>query len=395
MGLRFRRTVKVFPGVKLNISRSGVSASIGVPGATLNVGNQGARFTAGIPGTGLSYQHRFKNPAPPQAPQAALPPAAPRRAVPVPSQSPLSAPRPMHAPAGIASAPVEALTSPRLRELRTLVVDAYTESARLQQELHGGEKRKTAAQKRAHQWQRDTIRQTLFRNTYEQVLNEYEAARDDLRAIKLELEKCQISLGMEMSTWMETTYAEVLSTFQALSGCVAAWDVTSRTKVAKFAERSAADVSFARVPIKLDSRPCPVLAHAGSALRFQNTNGGDLFLYPAMLVVHTYAANFAVLDLNEVNASFTLTTFHETGMIPSDATSLGQTWTRVNVDGTPDRRYSDNQMVPIVAYGTVRFSSPSGLNEEFMFSSAEKAMLFVGAFNAHKAALNAGESAES
>lgn len=39
MGLRFRRSVKILPGVRLNFSKSGVSTSIGGKGATLNFGH--------------------------------------------------------------------------------------------------------------------------------------------------------------------------------------------------------------------------------------------------------------------------------------------------------------------------------------------------------------------
>lgn len=58
MGLRFRKSVKVLPGVRLNFSRSGVSTSIGGKGATLNVSKKGARTTVGLPGTGISYVGR-------------------------------------------------------------------------------------------------------------------------------------------------------------------------------------------------------------------------------------------------------------------------------------------------------------------------------------------------
>ena len=47
--------MRLFPGVRLNFSKSGVSASVGVRGATLNLGQRGARATVGLPGTGLSY----------------------------------------------------------------------------------------------------------------------------------------------------------------------------------------------------------------------------------------------------------------------------------------------------------------------------------------------------
>jgi Protein of unknown function (DUF4236) len=35
--LRFRRSIKLFPGVKINLSKTGVSTSIGRPGATVNL----------------------------------------------------------------------------------------------------------------------------------------------------------------------------------------------------------------------------------------------------------------------------------------------------------------------------------------------------------------------
>jgi hypothetical protein len=57
MGFRFRKVISVLPGVKINLSKTGVSTSIGGHGATVNVGTQGRRMvTLGIPGTGMSYQ---------------------------------------------------------------------------------------------------------------------------------------------------------------------------------------------------------------------------------------------------------------------------------------------------------------------------------------------------
>jgi hypothetical protein len=55
MGFRFRKSIKLFPGVRLNLSKGGMSTSIGRPGATINIGKRGVRGTVGLPGTGLSY----------------------------------------------------------------------------------------------------------------------------------------------------------------------------------------------------------------------------------------------------------------------------------------------------------------------------------------------------
>lgn len=62
MPIRFRRSFKIFPGVKVNVSKGGVSVSVGKPGATLNFSKQGVRQTIGLPGSGVSHtSYLFKN----------------------------------------------------------------------------------------------------------------------------------------------------------------------------------------------------------------------------------------------------------------------------------------------------------------------------------------------
>jgi hypothetical protein len=55
MGFRFRRRVRILPGVRLNLSRSGISTSIGTRGLWATYGKRGRRLTVGLPGTGLGY----------------------------------------------------------------------------------------------------------------------------------------------------------------------------------------------------------------------------------------------------------------------------------------------------------------------------------------------------
>jgi hypothetical protein len=53
---RFRKTFSILPGVRINLSKTGVSGSLGGHGATLNVGHGKENVTLGVPGTGLSYR---------------------------------------------------------------------------------------------------------------------------------------------------------------------------------------------------------------------------------------------------------------------------------------------------------------------------------------------------
>jgi hypothetical protein len=58
MGLRFRRSINLFPGARLNLSLKSYSVSFGIRGARYTTGTRGRRATIGLPGTGLSFtQH--------------------------------------------------------------------------------------------------------------------------------------------------------------------------------------------------------------------------------------------------------------------------------------------------------------------------------------------------
>ena len=49
--------------MRINLSESGPSLSVGGRGATMNFGPRGTKLTVGIPGTGLSYRTRPGTPS--------------------------------------------------------------------------------------------------------------------------------------------------------------------------------------------------------------------------------------------------------------------------------------------------------------------------------------------
>ncbi len=75
MAFRFYKRIRLIPGLRVNLSRSGASLSIGHRGAWYTIGQRGQRVTLGLPGTGIFYTQR-------------LPPAgAPHNAQPAPPMS--------------------------------------------------------------------------------------------------------------------------------------------------------------------------------------------------------------------------------------------------------------------------------------------------------------------
>ena len=59
MALRFRRSIRIAPGVTLNLGKKGVSVSAGPKGASVTLGKNGLWGNIGLPGTGLSYRTRL------------------------------------------------------------------------------------------------------------------------------------------------------------------------------------------------------------------------------------------------------------------------------------------------------------------------------------------------
>lgn len=54
MGFRFRRSIRLAPGIRFNLSSRGLSATVGPRDASINVGPRGTYANVGIPGTGLT-----------------------------------------------------------------------------------------------------------------------------------------------------------------------------------------------------------------------------------------------------------------------------------------------------------------------------------------------------
>ena len=56
MGLRFQKSVKIAPGMRLNLGTKSASISVGGKGGRYTINSNGRRTASiGIPGTGISY----------------------------------------------------------------------------------------------------------------------------------------------------------------------------------------------------------------------------------------------------------------------------------------------------------------------------------------------------
>jgi len=375
MGLRFRQSFEVFPGVRLNLSGSGITASFGVDGATVNVGAHGVRSTIGIPGSGLSFTANHFTGS--QTPRAAMP-----RPGYAPSYTPA---QPMRE---INSASVEQLTSHSLVELRDLIAKARSQRKEVDQDLAEAHASHQAGSAELERRQRSWFRWFMKRRIAELEGSVPEAAGEVQRLTEWQ-GLTHIDVSFETSDAAQRAYGALVRTFEALRQSKAIWDITSDRDTDRVRERSAAFRTLDRKPVQIDFSSSDLVRFAGHAIRFGNINGEDILIYPGVVIMPRADGAFALIELREVDLQYHAVRFIEEEAVPPDATVVGQTWAKVNKNGSPDLRFRDNYQIPIVQYGRLLFTSPLGVQEEYQFSDANAAGEFARAFDAYKVALNA------
>ncbi|WP_222890246.1 DUF4236 domain-containing protein [Enterobacter sp. C2] len=397
MSLRFRQTFTLFPGVRLNIGKQGISASIGVPGATVNVGKKGLRATVGLPGTGLSYTtptllyddgHTVSNPLNQSSTEThfGMPQASPGN---TPSNAKIY--MPVAGMNEISSASVEVLTSSSLLPLRDLIAKAREQRAEIQVDLE--EALAEAAKQNSELVRRKS---SLFRWFYKRRIIELETELPITQAEISRLlsweDSTKIAITFESSDTSQRAYAAMVRAFDMLRSSVKKWDITADKATDQFSERTLATRSVNRHPVTFDYSSTDLIQFTGRAMRFENVNGDDILLYPGVAVIPRADGAFALIDLRELKISSEYRRFHEEEGVPSDSLIDGHTWAKTNKNGSPDRRFKDNYQIPICVYGGITFNSQTGVTEEYMVSNADAAQAFAEAVKRYQTSLTESEA---
>jgi len=383
MGLRFRQSFQLFPGVRLNLSGSGISATIGIPGASVNVGGRGVRSTVGIPGSGLSYTSDLtprSTPSPAYRPGLA-PPIKPSVAYWQSQQM-----------REINSAAVEGLTSHGLIEVRDLIAQARTQRAEIAADLteaQGARDRDAA--------ELDRRSRSLFRFLYKRRIAELEVsvpeAEQEIQRLAEWQQSTHVDVSFETLPTAQKAYGALVRAFESLRQCARIWDITSDRIGNRVVERSYASRTITRTPVTLGYAESDLIRFEGRAMRFQNLNGEDILIYPGIALMPREDGAFALIDLRDIELAFTSMQFVEQEAVPGDTQVVGHTWAKVNKNGLPDLRFRDNYQIPLSLYGRVVLTTPGGVEEEYQFSNAAAAGEFARTFGAYRSALAATPAA--
>lgn len=351
--MRFRRKTKLFPGVYLNFSKSGISTTIGVPGANINFGKQGVYLNTGIPGTGLYNRQRIDN---------------------NPTQVP-NGPYLNEEVETISTYNAETTTTEGLQQLKKTLLDCYEERTDLKKEIVKA-KSKLIVTSIIMGVSYILILGFIIKWFKENTKN----TRDYLEDLKHQLEKCFINIDIDVEAQIDKKYSDLIETYKTLITCEKVWDITSSIAINQRVMRSAAGAAVTRKIVKIKFGNIDIIKSKYVALHLENANGGDIYIYPAFIIIVDAYKKFGLIDIRELDFNFHGQRFIESERVPKDATVVGNTWAKVNKNGSPDKRFKGNFQIPICQYGDINLTSKSGLNEAYSFSSFEKSEKFANTF---------------
>ncbi|MGY0778894.1 DUF4236 domain-containing protein [Azospirillum argentinense] len=387
MGLRFRKRVTLFPGVRLNFSGGGISTTIGVRGASVNIGPGGTYLNLGLPGSGLSYRARLDGNGS-QAPR--LEPAVSGPPAPATPAQPFSAPQRLLLPGEgeIRSAAVSALTSKGLGDLKKLINEADARKRSTKIKLEAAEHSRVLAERRLNSARRFIVRLFLWSSIPVRQREVVDLDRMIAEA-RGELEGSHIDLDFAFDQPTLDAYDTLRRAHARLRASDMIWDVTAAFLTNRVVERTTAATRVDRTPVRLSETASDLLNTRWQGLKFDNANGEDIFVYPGFAMMRERDRDFALVDLREIEIEYSERHFQEEERVPRDAVTIGHTWAKTNKDGSPDRRFRDNYQIPVVRYGRLTIRSRTGINEAYMFSDATAALAFAEAFTAYRRALDA------
>lgn len=270
-------------------------------------------------------------------------------------------------------------TSQSLEELKKHIEEARQERQEIETEI----KQQQVATKRleAKLKSKQSVVGKIFtkQETVPQLETEVKEANEYLTDLYSQYEESQANINIESDNEFQEQYLKVKDAYIDLSKSNKIWDIVSERATTE--TKSAAKSSIDRKEVRFTFDDIDFILSEHSAFHLENADGNDLYIYPAFILQLNHSGAITLIDLHELRFRFHRQRFlEEKSTTPSDTQVVDYTWAKVNKDGSPDKRFSDNYQIPVVEYGAFEFSTSSGLKEIYYVSNVQLAENFANEF---------------
>ncbi len=336
MSWRFRQSFTVVPGLRLNLSKNGLSASIGTSPFTLNVGPHGVSGTASIPGTGLSWHEQIRPTSHLPSPSEHLPLGEQRHPFGTHTTSETAVVEQIH------SASTELLTSTSLKQVKSMIQNASQQYQSISTELIRSRTMKVEAEIRFDKWNNGFLLKHLLKNNFEKRKDFFETETAKVAELEEQLKLSSIATIIDIEREQAELYYRLRDEFAGLCECTAIWDIKTRQPTDMFHERTSAHSRLSRESVQFALGASDLIQWDQKVPNLKNAKGGDFFLYPGFILYRTAREAFSLIEYQDVNGLATTVSFIEEERMPSDSVVIGQTWAKCNKDGSRDKRFAEN-----------------------------------------------------
>ena len=332
MGFRYRKSINLGGGFRINLSKSGVGYSWGVKGYRVTKTAKGTtRTTASIPGTGISYvQETGKNNS--------------RRGNTPTHQNPVQSIDNNHYDTqNIVNNVATNMVSEGLEDMLA--------TASITLKLN---KLSTIGLWVTGIWGFGSPIMFLFAAAF--------------LALKIYVKtKGSIDLDYSIDDDQQPQINERMKPMIKITECAKVWRIMQTSKVIDKKYASGASNTVSRAACNATTKaPFPFKANVQVA-SFKAGKETLLFLPDKLFIIQ--GSKIGALNYFDISSNTHTTRFIESESVPRDSQIVGHTWKYVNKSGGPDKRFKDNRQLPICLYGELELSSTSGLNTVIMFSN--------------------------
>ena len=348
MGARYRKSINLGGGFRINISKSGIGYSWGIPGYRITKTAKGkTRRTYSIPGTGFSYVDEGQN-----------------RKQNISKQS-------------TASEQNNNVTIIENANINNFQGDEYADFFRKI------EKAKTLNETGFYFMLIGLILLVallVLLGDFKMILAIFSVIFGVMTIIGIVLMIVAHTAGVvhmeyDFDEVGKAEYEKRFSAWKSLQNNSCIWQILSSTQNTNLKANAGASSSVSRFPVYFLGS-LPFYLRINVPVIYIKLQKEQFVVLPDKLLVF-YGDKIGAVNYSDLKFEVSYTRFVEEQVVPSDTEILDHTWKYVNKNGSPDKRYSDNRQLPLCRYGELSVPSSSGINTMLMVSNPDTISKFV------------------
>jgi hypothetical protein len=273
--MKYRKRIQILPGIKINISRTGISSTMGIPGASVNIGKDGAFLNTGIPGTGLYDRHKIIS--------------AKGSSKESEDSDSLEKPRidPEYGEINYLESQIsEELASDTMLNISETLNNIFTQKIDVSRNIREL-KIELDKKRRAENLSKIFIVGLilpLFKGKIQQIKNE-------ITELETDFDNCKINIDVQFDDIIENKFKELLESFKVLCFSEKIWDNVASVSIDKNHKSAGkTGVHLEEVNFKLSN--INIIESKFPGLCLENFNGNNIYIYPSFAIILSEALKF-------------------------------------------------------------------------------------------------------